>query len=148
MANDDRKKADLKAYDDRKKLRSKFNFNKALEREDDRAWTQREQETQYASQSRVGKTLGDLVFDESFPNPPDERFVDSYVRSQKKMNPKGIDTPIPQLSPVQRAAKAAERQRMKTPGMGDVKSAERREAKPKTVGSMLRGQMMKQQGKK
>lgn len=60
----------------------------------------------------------------------------------------GKDTPIPQMSPVKRQAKAAEQQRMKTPGMGDVKSAERREAKPKTVGSMLRGQMMKQQGKK
>ena len=80
--------------------------------------------------------------------PPKQLMYDTGNKNINKRNPKDIDTPQPQMSPVKRQAKAAERQRMKTPGMGDVKAAERRETKPKSAGSILYNQMMKQQGKK
>ena len=80
--------------------------------------------------------------------PPKQLRYDTGHENINKRNPKDIDTPQPQMSPVKRQAKAAERQRMKTPGMGDVKAAERRETKPKSAGSILYNQMMKQQGKK
>jgi len=100
-----------------------------------------------ADQYAKNETVLDVALDRDSRPPRNMRNHEGDA-VERKLNSSDRDTPIPQLSPVKRAQKAAERQRMKTPGMGDVKTAERREAQTKTVGSMLRGQMMKQQGKK
>lgn len=119
-------------------------------REYERKSVEDEQRKQVAYQT-YDKRLGvDNKLRSVYPEPPFNIMKDDWGRlgGVNSGKPKDIDTPIPQLSPVKRAAKAAERQRMKTPGMGDVKSAERKQSQQKTVGSMLRNQMMKQQGKK
>ena len=119
-------------------------------REMENANAQNEQR-EYMAETNIARRIpGKFLFDYSYAAPPTGvHYGDGSLYSSKtEFNPKDIDTPQPEMSRVKREAKAAKRQRMKTPGLGDVKAAERQETKPKSIGSMLRSQMMKQQPSK
>lgn len=99
-------------------------------REKENTQSQNSQREYMAETETRRRIPGKSPFDYSYPAPPKGvQYGDGSLYSPKTtFNPKGVDTPQPQLSPVKRAQKAAERQRMNTPGMGDVKSAERKES--------------------
>lgn len=111
--------------------------NKPIRRELERYQDNRDKSVEYAYQYHR-QSIKNMA-PETMGSPPKE-VVSKYPKLVDRSNKNfaeglkrgsdylGKDTPIPQLSVVKREAKSAERQRMNTPGMGDVKSAERKES--------------------